>query len=233
MSTNAPTIIIIEDEAQIRRFLRAALTAEGYQVFEAETAGQGLVEAAMRKPDLLILDLGLPDMDGVEVVKELRAWSSCPIIVLSARSLEGDKIAALDAGANDYLVKPFGTGELQARIRAALRNTSRPEGQGEAVFAIGELAVDMALRKVTVQGREVHLTPIEYRLLTVLARHAGKVLTHQFLLKEVWGASYIERAHYLRIYMGALRHKLEEDPAQPRYLLTEVGVGYRMANELS
>jgi two-component system KDP operon response regulator KdpE len=227
---NSATIIVIEDEAQIRRFLRTTLASEGYQVIEAETGKQGMAEAAMRKPEMVILDLGLPDMDGVEVVNGIRAWSSVPIIVLSARSQEGDKIYALDAGANDYLVKPFGVGELLARIRAALRHVSSiSSGEETSVFSVADLKVDMAHRKVTVGGAEVHLTPIEYRLLTVLVKHAGKVLTHRMLLKEVWGPSYIERAHYLRVYMGILRHKLEKDPARPRFLQTEVGVGYRLA----
>jgi two-component system KDP operon response regulator KdpE len=227
---NSATIIIVEDEAHIRRFLRTALIAEGYQVFEAVTGKQGLTEAATRKPDLIILDLGLPDMDGVEVVKGVRSWSSVPIVILSARSQESDKISALDAGADDYLVKPFGVGELLARIRVALRHVSNsPDGEEEGVFSVGELKVDMIHRKITVSDAEVHLTPIEYRLLTVLIKHAGKVLTHQLLLKEVWGPNYVERAHYLRIYMGTLRHKLEKDPARPRFLLTEVGVGYRLA----
>ncbi|MFA6972623.1 MAG: two-component system response regulator KdpE [Gallionella sp.] len=227
---NSATLIVIEDEAQIRRFLRTSLASEGYQVFEAETGRQGLIEAAMRKPDLIILDLGLPDMDGIEVVKALRAWSSVPVVILSARSQEGDKISALDAGADDYLVKPFGVGELLARIRVALRHVSTvANGEEEGIFSVGELKVDMIHRKITVSGAEVHLTPIEYRLLTVLVKHAGKVLTHRLLLKEVWGPNYVERAHYLRIYMGTLRHKLETDPARPRFLLTEVGVGYRLA----
>ena len=229
---NSATIIVIEDEVQIRRFLRTTLVSEGYHVIEAETGKQGLTEASMSKPDLIILDLGLPDMDGVEVVKELRTWSSVPIIVLSARSQESDKVSALDAGTNDYLVKPFGVGELLARIRVALRHVSSAQnGQEEGTFSVDELKVDMAHRKITVSGTEVHLTPIEYRLLTVLVKHAGKVLTHQLLLKEVWGPNYVERAHYLRIYMGILRHKLEKDPARPRFLLTEVGVGYRLAAE--
>jgi two-component system KDP operon response regulator KdpE len=199
-------------------------------VFEAVTGKQGLTEAATRKPDLIILDLGLPDMDGVEVVKGVRSWSSVPIVILSARSQESDKISALDAGADDYLVKPFGVGELLARIRVALRHVSNsPDWEEEGVFSVGELKVDMIHRKITVSDAEVHLTPIEYRLLTVLIKHAGKVLTHQLLLKEVWGPNYVERAHYLRIYMGTLRHKLEKDPARPRFLLTEVGVGYRLA----
>lgn len=228
MSKSA-TIIIVEDEAQIRRFLRTTLTSEGYQVIEAETGKQGLAEAATRKPDLIILDLGLPDMDGVEVVKGVRAWSPVPLIILSARSQESDKISALDAGADDYLVKPFGVGELLARIRVALRHFSTGLGETESIFSVDELKVDMLHRKVTVGGAEVHLTPIEYRLLTVLVKHAGKVLTHHLLLKEVWGPNHVERAHYLRIYMGNLRHKLEADPARPRFLLTEVGVGYRLA----
>jgi two-component system KDP operon response regulator KdpE len=227
---NSATIIVIEDEAQIRRFLRTTLTSEGYQVVEAETGKQGLAEAATRKPDLIILDLGLPDMDGVEVVKGVRAWSSVPVIILSARSQESDKISALDAGADDYLVKPFSVGELVARIRVAIRHVSFAVNGGEAgIFLVDELKVDMIHRKITVSDVEVHLTPIEYRLLTVLVKHAGKVLTHRLLLKEVWGPNYVERAHYLRIYMGALRHKLEKDPARPRFLLTEVGVGYRLA----
>jgi two-component system KDP operon response regulator KdpE len=226
---NSATIIVIEDEVQIRRFLRTALTSEGYKVIEAETGKQGLAEAATRKPDLIILDLGLPDMDGVEVVKGIRAWSSVPVIILSARSQESDKISALDAGADDYLVKPFGAGELLARIRVALRHVSFTTNGEEGIFSVDELKVDMIHRKVTVSGTEVHLTPIEYRLLTVLVKHAGKVLTHRLLLTEVWGPNYVERAHYLRIYMGTLRHKLERDPARPRFLLTEIGVGYRLA----
>lgn len=224
------TIVVIEDEVQIRRFLRTTLVSEGYQVVEAQTGKQGLAEAGTCKPDLIILDLGLPDMDGVEVIKGVRSWSSVPIIILSARSQESDKVSALDAGADDYLVKPFGAGELLARIRVALRHViSAAEGDEAGVFTVDELKVDMVHRKVTVGGDEVHLTPIEYRLLTVLVKHAGKVLTHQLLLKEVWGPNYTERAHYLRIYMGNLRHKLEKDPARPRFLLTEVGVGYRLA----
>ena len=226
---NAATIIVIEDEAQIRRFLRTTLSSEGYLVIDAETGKQGLNEAGTRKPDLIILDLGLPDMDGVEVVKRLRTWSSVPIIILSARSQESDKISALDAGADDYLVKPFGVGELLARIRVALRHVFTSANDDEGVFSVDELKVDMVHRKVTVSGVEVHLTPIEYRLLAVLIKHAGKVLTHHLLLKEVWGPNYVERAHYLRIYMGTLRHKLEKDSARPRFLLTEVGVGYRLA----
>ncbi|MDD4930248.1 MAG: two-component system response regulator KdpE [Gallionella sp.] len=227
---NSATLIVIEDETQISRFLRTTLVSEGYQVIEAKTGKQGMIEAATRKPDLIILDLGLPDMDGVEVIKGIRAWSAVPIIILSARSLENDKISALDAGADDYLVKPFSAGELLARIRVALRHvSSAANGEEEGVFSVDELKVDMIHRKITVSGAEVHLTPIEYRLLSVLVKHAGKVLTHRLLLREVWGPNYVERAHYLRIYMGTLRHKLEKDPARPRFLLTEVGVGYRLA----
>lgn len=228
---NSATIIVIEDEAQIRRFLCTTLAAEGYRVIEAENGRQGITQAAIRKPDLIILDLGLPDMDGVNVIKELREWSSIPVIILSARSQESDKISALDAGADDYLVKPFGAGELLARIRVALRHVSSSSDVGDesGVFTLDELKVDMIHRRVIVNGAEVHLTQIEYRLLIVLVKHAGKVLTHQMLLKEVWGPNYVERAHYLRIYMGNLRHKLEKDPARPRFLLTEVGVGYRLA----
>jgi two-component system KDP operon response regulator KdpE len=230
MMSHTATLIIVEDEPQIRRFLRTSLTSEGYHVFEAETAKQGLIEASTRKPDLIILDLGLPDRDGLAVVRELRTWSSVPVIILSARSQEIDKVSALDAGADDYLVKPFSVGELLARIRVALRHaTPASNSTEEGVFSVKELKVDIVHRKITLSGAEVHLTPIEYRLLTVLVKHAGKVLTHSFLLKEVWGPNCVERAHYLRIYMGTLRHKLEQDPARPRFLLTEVGVGYRLA----
>lgn len=232
MGSSACRIVIVDDEPQIRRFLCAALDAQGFQVFEADTGQRGLTEAATRKPDAMILDLGLPDMDGVEVVKRLREWSSMPVIVLSARSMEADKIAALDAGADDYLTKPFGVGELLARLRVALRHAARPAGQGnEGPFKVGDLVVDLAQRRVSVASREVHLTPIEYRLLALLVKHSGMVLTHRQLLREVWGPGHVERSHYLRIYMAQLRHKLEADPARPRYLLTETGVGYRLAAE--
>ncbi len=224
------SIILIEDEKHIRRFVRASLEAEGYQVFEAETGKQGLIEAATRKPDLVILDLGLPDMDGIEVMGKLREWSDVPVIILSARSRESEKIDALDAGADDYLTKPFGSGELLARIRVALRRQMIAP-QGRSAYEVGGLFIDLAERKVSRDGIEIHLTPIEYRLLSMLARHAGKVLTHRFLLKEVWGPTHVEDAHYLRIYMGQLRHKLEKEPANPRFLLTEIGVGYRLAAE--
>jgi two-component system KDP operon response regulator KdpE len=230
----APVAIVIEDEPQIRRFVRAALEAEGWQVHDAGTLRQGLAEAGTRKPDLLVLDLGLPDGDGVDLIRDVRAWSQVPIVVLSARSDESDKIAALDAGADDYLTKPFGVGELMARVRANLRRPRSVPGDAaasggeEAVFRFGEVEVDRPARLVRRQGVPVHLTPIEYRLLLVLVTHAGRVLTHRQLLREVWGPSHAEQSHYLRIYMGNLRRKLETDPAQPRHLLTETAVGYRL-----
>ena len=229
----SPVAIVIEDEPQIRRFVRAALEGEGWQVHEADTLKRGLTEAGTRKPDLLVLDLGLPDGDGVDLIRDVRGWSAVPIIVLSARSDEADKIAALDAGADDYLTKPFGVGELLARVRANARRPRATAGEGAAggedvVFCFGEVALDRAARLVRRNGIEVHLTPIEYRLLQVLVAHAGRVLTHRQLLREVWGPSHGEQSHYLRIYMGHLRQKLEADPAQPRHLLTETAVGYRL-----
>lgn len=229
MAKADPVIIVIEDDPSIRRFLRTSLGTHGFNVFEADTGKQGIVEASVRKPDLLILDLGLPDMDGVDAIKAIRAWSAVPIIILSARSSEQQKIDALDAGADDYLTKPFGFGELLARIRVALRHSIRPQEQSQAdVFATANLQVDLLNRVVSVDGREIHLTPIQYRLLTVLVKHAGKVMTHQQILNEVWGPSYRENAHYLRIYMSQLRQKLETNPTQPKFLLTESGVGYRL-----
>lgn len=231
MSQPTPVAVVIEDEPQIRRFVRAALEAEGWQVFEADTAQRGLTEAGTRKPDLLVLDLGLPDGDGLDVIRDVRSWSGVPIVVLSARVDEADKIAALDAGADDYLTKPFGVGELLARVRANLR---RPRAAGvdgapaEPLFSFGDVVVDRQARLVRRQGVEVHLTPIEYRLLTVLMTNAGRVLTHRQLLREVWGPSHAAQSHYLRIYMGHLRQKLETDPAQPKHLLTETAVGYRL-----
>ena len=230
MSEPRPVIVVIEDDPQIRRFLRTGLESHGFEIHEADSGRLGLTEAANRKPDLVILDLGLPDTDGVEVVQRLREWTSMPILVLSARTLETDKIAALDAGADDYLTKPFGLGELLARIRVALRHAQAGAMQdSQGVFSVAELRVDLPHRRVHRDGAEVHLTPIEYRLLSVLIKHAGKVLTHRQLLKEVWGPGYVERTHYLRIYMANLREKLEADPARPRFLLTEAGVGYRLA----
>ncbi len=245
---SSPTVVVIEDEPQIRRFVRMALEAEGWQVHEADTAKKGLTEAGTRKPDLLVLDLGLPDGDGLEVIRDVRGWSTVPIIVLSARTDEVDKIAALDAGADDYLTKPFGVGELLARVRANLRRpraaaadgasggTGGGSGNGASdatfdenpVFTFGDVAVDRQARLVRRSGAEVHLTPIEYRLLTTLIANAGRVLTHRQLLREVWGPSHAGQSHYLRIYMGHLRQKLEADPTQPQHLLTETGVGYRL-----
>ncbi len=227
MSKTAATVLIIEDERQIRHFVRTALEVAGYRVMEADTGKHGLSEIAAHKPDLVILDLGLPDMNGIEVVRRLREWASVPIVVLSARMDESNKVAALDLGADDYLTKPFSTGELLARLRVALRHKTAVGDEG--IFRVGELCVDRVQRRVTVDDKEIHLTPIEYRLLVALVKNAGKVLTHQVLLKEVWGPGHQERAHYLHIYMGHLRHKLEREPARPRYLLTETGVGYRLA----
>jgi two-component system KDP operon response regulator KdpE len=227
-STAGPIVLLIEDEPQIRRFLRAALSSHGYTPVEASTAEEGLRQATTRPPALIILDLGLPDLDGLEVTRRVREWSETPIIVLSARGQESDKIAALDAGADDYLTKPFSVGELLARMRVALRHTAATQEPEAPVFQVGDLRVDLARRQVFVQETEVHLTPIEYRLLSVLVGHAGKVVTHKQLLKEVWGLAYQAESHYLRVYMGQLRRKLEADPARPRYLTTEPGVGYRL-----
>jgi two-component system KDP operon response regulator KdpE len=227
MTSERPVVVIIEDEPQIRRFLRTSLDANEFTVHESETGKQGLVECATRRPEVVILDLGLPDMDGVEVIRQLREWSSVPVIVLSARSQETDKIAALEAGADDYVVKPFGVGELIARVRVALRHSASVGEEPQSVFRAGEIEVDLVNRRVRRAGADVHLTPTEYRLLVVMVKHPGKVLTQRFLLKEVWGPGYVKSAHYLRIYMANLRKKLEADPAQPRHLLTETGVGYR------
>jgi two-component system KDP operon response regulator KdpE len=226
--------LVIEDEPPIRRFLRASLSGEGYRLAEAETGQQSLSMAATQPPDLVILDLGLPDMDGLQIIEELRRWSQMPIIILSARGQEKDKVIALDRGADDYLSKPFGMGELLARIRVALRHQARISGPSAGAatrFSVGDLTVDLEARRVFMHGQEVHLTPIEYRLLTTFVQHAGKVLTHRFLLKEVWGPGHTEETHYLRVFTANLRRKLEADPARPRYLLTEQGVGYRLAAE--
>jgi two-component system KDP operon response regulator KdpE len=227
-----PVVVLVEDEPQIRRFLRATLAGQGYRLFEATTGGEGLIEVASRQPDVVIVDLGLPDMDGLDVIRRLREWTAVPVLVLSARGQERDKVTALDAGADDYVSKPFGAGELLARIRVALRHTAGASHEGEdAAFKVGDLEVDQLRRHVTMRGAEVKLTPIEYKLLTTLVRHAGKVLTHQQLLREVWGPSHDDQSHYVRVYMAHLRHKLELEPARPRYLLTEPGVGYRLAAE--
>ena len=236
---SSPVALLIEDEAQIRRFVRSALEAEGWTVHEADTVKRGMLDAGTRKPDLLIIDLGLPDGDGIEVIQEVRGWSGVPIIVLSARTDESDKIAALDAGADDYLTKPFGVGELLARVRASLRRqrdaasteASGQPGGSATVFRFGDVELDRQARIVRRAGAEVHLTPIEYRLLTVLVNNAGRVLTHRQLLHNVWGPSHSDQSHYLRIYMGHLRQKLEDDPSQPRHLLTETAVGYRLMVE--
>ncbi|MDA8446226.1 two-component system response regulator KdpE [Paracidovorax valerianellae] len=235
MSLAPRTVIVIEDEPQIRRFVRSALEAEGWHVHEAATLREGLSAAGTRQPDLLVLDLGLPDGDGVGLIRDVRGWSAVPIIVLSARTDEADKIAALDAGADDYLTKPFGTGELLARVRANLRRPRAAGGNGltptaeEPVFRFGDIEVDRTARVVRRSAAEVHLTPTEYRMLAVLVANAGRVITQRQLLREVWGPMRSDQNHYLRIYMGHLRQKLEADPAQPRHLLTETGVGYRLA----
>jgi two-component system KDP operon response regulator KdpE len=231
VNTPAPGIVVIEDDPQIRRFLRTGLTAHGYVVHEAETGKQGLIEAATRKPELVILDLGLPDMEGVTAVKALREWTSMPILILSARTQEADKVATLDGGADDYLTKPFGLPELLARIRVALRHAAHGPQQEGGVFTVANVSVDLVARRVSRDGKPVRLTPIEYRLLAALVKNAGKVMTHRQLLNEVWGPSYVEHSHYLRIYMGSLRRKLEDDPARPRILFTETGTGYRLAGE--
>ncbi len=219
------TVLIVEDEKEIRRFVRLALENEDLKVFDADTLQRGLIEAATRKPDLVILDLGLPDGDGTDFIRDLRQWSAIPVIVLSARSDEQDKIAALDAGADDYLTKPFGIGELLARVRVALRRHSGQQPDARVHFV--DVSVDFAARRVQRGGNEIHLTPIEFRLLSILLNNAGKVLTQRQLLSQVWGPNAVEHSHYLRIYMGHLRQKLEANPTQPAHLLTETGIGYR------
>lgn len=225
--TTPARVLIIEDEKQIRRFVRVAVEEEGCQVSEAETMARGLVEAGTGKPDLLVLDLGLPDGNGIELIRDLRAWSDVPILILSARTQENDKIDALDAGADDYLTKPFSVGELRARVRALLRRRSRQADAASPVLEFGGIVVDLSRRLVTRHGEDVHLTPIEYRLLAALLAHPGKVLTQRNLLRDIWGPSYVESSHYLRVYVGHLRQKLEDDPTQPKHFLTETGVGYR------
>lgn len=225
-----PLILVIEDDPQTRRLLKTNLCNRGWRVIEAENGKDGLALVKSDSPDLVILDLGLPDMDGISLTKRLRQLSDLPVLVLSARSQEQNKIMALDAGADDYLTKPFSTGELHARLQALLRRVFRATTSMET-FQTGELTVDLARRKVFIAGNEVHITPIEYRLLSILVRHAGLVVTHRQLLKEVWGGEHIHDQHYLRVYMGQLRHKLEINPARPRYLRTEVGVGYRLADD--
>lgn len=230
MNTSAPLVLVVEDEVQIRRFVRTALEGEGCRMAEAETMAQGLLDAGTRKPDLVILDLGLPDGDGLRFVHDLRTWSNLPVLILSARSTDSDKISVLDAGADDYLTKPFSVGELLARVRALLRRGKPGTIAGSPVVRFGDVEVDLARRQILRQGAAVHLTPIEYRLLGVMLANAGKVMTHRHLLRDVWGPSYVESNHYLRIYVGHLRQKLEQDPTQPRHFLTETGVGYRFQN---
>jgi two-component system, OmpR family, KDP operon response regulator KdpE len=228
MSEFAPVAILVEDEPQIRRFVRLALEEEGWQVVESETMRRGLTDAGTRKPSLIILDLGLPDGDGVDFVIDVRKWSSVPIIILSARAQEEEKIRALDAGADDYLTKPFGIGELLARVRSNLRRLRPAEEATRERIQFGDVVLDLKSHLVTKAEQVVHLTPTEYRLLTVLAANAGKVVTNRQLLLDVWGPSHSEHGHYLHVYMRHLRQKLEDDPAQPRYLLTETAIGYRL-----
>jgi len=231
MAATQPRILLIEDEAAIRKFLRSELSAE-YQLDEAVTASQALQHAEQSPPDLIILDLGLPDMDGQELIRKVRTWLAAPIIVLSARDQDQEKIRALDNGADDYLTKPFSTGELKARVRVALRHVDHAtDDAGSNVFENGDLKVDLTARRVFVADNEIHLTPIEYKLLTTMIRHAGRVLTHRQLLEQVWGPQQVRETHYLRVFMAGLRRKIEADPARPKYLITEQGIGYRLAAE--
>jgi two-component system KDP operon response regulator KdpE len=227
MSSNDSRVLIVEDEKQIRRFVRTAVEEEGCQVTEAQTIAEGLIEAGQGKPDLIILDLGLPDGDGLSLIRDLRSWSDVPVLILSARTQEDEKIAALDAGADDYLGKPFGVGELRARVRAMLRRRARTGDQATPIVEFGAVTVDLSRRLVTRHAQPVHLTPLEYQLLAALLSQPGKVLTQRSLLQNIWGPTYTESSHYLRVYVGHLRQKLEDDPAQPKHFLTETGVGYR------
>jgi two-component system, OmpR family, KDP operon response regulator KdpE len=232
MSTEGPKILVVEDEQEIRRFLRVSLNHSGYRLVETASAKDAVIQAATQQPDVIILDIGLPDGDGFEVIREVRQWSTIPIVVLSARGQEQDKVRALDEGADDYLTKPFSVAELLARLRVALRHSSRiTNGSGSAVFEVGELQVDLVARQVRLAAKEIHLTPTEFRLLGTLVKHAGKVVTHRQLLKEVWGPDSVYETQYLRVYMAALRQKIEPESSRPRYLLTEPGVGYRLADE--
>jgi len=228
MSEPAPVALLIEDERQIRRFVRMALETEGWHIVEADTIKQGLIDAGTRKPDVVILDLGLPDGNGIDFIRDFRSWSPVPIIVLSARTSETDKIAALDAGADDYLTKPFGVGELLARVRATRRRSAGSASADAAPFRFGDVEVDLVLRTVRKADAPLHLTPIEFRLLTLMITNVGRVLTHRQILREVWGPAYVEHEHYVRVHMGHLRQKLEDEPAQPRHLITETAVGYRL-----
>jgi two-component system, OmpR family, KDP operon response regulator KdpE len=227
MTTTTPIVIVVEDEAKIRRFIRLALEAEALEVHEADSVARGLIEVGTRQPDLVVLDLGLPDGDGIDLIRDLRTWSEIPIIVLSARTAEADKVAALDAGADDYLIKPFGAAELLARVRAHLRRRFRAGATGTTVFEFGNVRVDLGKRIVGKEGQPIHLTPIEFRLLAYLIANPDSVLTHRQLLKAVWGPAHAEDSHYVRVYMGHVRKKIEDDPTRPKHILTESGVGYR------
>lgn len=232
MTSTKLTVLVVEDEPQIRRLLRTSLTGQGYRILEAATGGEGVTMAASHRPDLIILDLGLPDMDGLDVVRQVRSWGNLPILVLTARGKEREKVTVLDAGADDYVTKPFGMSELTARMRVALRHAaSRDRTEPEPGVTIGELAIDFSRREVLLRGARLSLTPHEYALLSALARNAGRVVTHRQLLQDVWGPSFKDQTHYVRIYMQRLRNKLEATPARPRYLFTEPGVGYRLADE--
>ena len=234
MAQLRPTILVIEDDPAVRKFLRVTLSTQDYQVVEASRGDEGIRHAATSRPDLIILDLGLPDMDGTEVARRLREWCTTPIIVVSARGKEQEKVVALDAGADDYLTKPFGVAELLARVRVVLRRlAARTQDTPQPVFELGELHVDLSLREVSVNGRNIHLTPNEFKLLALLIENAGRVMTHQQLLRGVWGPGTDEENHYVRVYMNQLRQKLESDPSRPRYFVTELGVGYRLRAEMS
>ena len=227
MSDLHARILVVEDEADIRRFVRMTLESEGHEVFEADCVKRGLIEAGTRRPDLAVLDLGLPDGDGIDLIKDLRQWSMMPVIVLSARSTETEKIAALDAGADDFLVKPFGSGELMARVRAQLRRQAQPGATSEPLIEFGNISIDLIKRNVTRRGQALHLTPIEYRLLTYLVSQRDCVITHSQLVKSVWGPHHVEDKHYVRVHMANLRKKIEDNPSHPKHLMTEAGVGYR------
>jgi len=233
MSDAGPLVLVVEDEPQMRRFLRASLTSHGYRFIEAETAAAAVLLASSHNPDLVLMDLGLPDGDGIELTRQMREWTRVPIVVISARGREDDKVTALDAGADDYLTKPFGVNELLARMRVALRHSASAASGDVArpVLESGGLRVDLVRREVTRDGQPVHLTPIEYKLLVLLAQNAGKVLTHRQILKEVWGPAYANQSHYVRVHMAELRKKVETDPARPRHIVTEQGVGYRFREE--
>lgn len=231
--TQGPTVLVVEDEPQMRKFIRASLSSHGYHVIEAERAREALTLAMSHNPELVLLDLGLPDSDGLDVTKQLRGWTRVPIIVISARGREEDKVAALDVGADDYLTKPFGVNELLARMRVAQRHATQTDADASPSFELESLKIDFTRREVTSAGEAVHLTPLEYKLLVLLARHAGKVLTHRQILKEVWGPSHASQTHYVRVQMAELRKKIEANPARPKLLITEPGVGYRLRMTLS